>query len=93
MYQCRSFMVLTDLPHDRPVNDAGERVAPSDLGDHRSSHRFLGPCCMCPAVIEEQTGFTEAAIVMTVSGRRAGQYVARCAKGRCRYFGESSTAI
>jgi hypothetical protein len=78
---------------DRPVNAVGERVTPSDLAAHRLTHRFLGPCCICPAIIEGGTAFTEAAFVMTLSGRRFGQYVARCANGTCKYFSESSTAI
>lgn len=78
---------LTEGP-GRPVNDVGERVTPSNLTDHRISHRFLGPCCICPAIIEGRTEFTEASFAMLISGRRAGQYVARCASGECKYIGE-----
>ena len=74
----------------RPVNDVGQRVTPSDLTDHRMSHRFLGPCCICPAIIEGRTEFSEAAFVMLMSGPRVGQYVARCASGECKYVGEPS---
>jgi hypothetical protein len=81
-----SVSTLTDNHRDRPVNDAGERVTPSDLEAHRLSHRFLGPCCIC-AASEEQLIFTESAIVLVLSGRRAGQYVARCAQGKCGYYG------
>jgi hypothetical protein len=73
---------------DRPVNDRGERVTPSDLREHRMSHRFLGPCCICPAITEGRNEFTEAAFVMLTSGPRVGHYVARCASGECKYIGE-----
>jgi hypothetical protein len=76
---------LTENHRDRPVNDAGERVTPSDLAAHRLSHRFLGPCCLC--AVSDQPTFTESAIVMVLSGHRAGQYVARCAQALCGYYG------
>jgi hypothetical protein len=79
---------LTRDRSDRPVNPVGERITPSDLAAHRLSHRFLGPCCICPAMIEAVATFTEAAFVMTILGRRSGQYVARCANGTCKYFGQ-----
>jgi hypothetical protein len=84
---------LTLLTSDRPVNDVGERVTPSNLATHRLSHHFLGPCCICPAIFDDVTTFTEAAFVMMLSGRCTGQYVAQCARGQCKYFGESSTVI
>jgi len=80
---------LTLLTRDRPVNDVGERVTPSNLAAHRLSHCFLGPCCICPAIFEDVTAFTEAAFAMMLSGRYIGEYVAKCARGQCKYFGES----
>jgi hypothetical protein len=79
--------LTTLLNSDRPVNDVGERVTLSNLATHCLSYRFLGPCCICPAIIEDVSDFTEAAFTMMLSGRRAGQYVARCAHGQCEYFG------
>ena len=86
-----AFVTLTSHNRDRPVNDVGERVTPSDLDNHRLSHRFLGPCCICPAINNEHVAFTETAITVVLFGRRAGQYVARCATGGCGYLGESLT--
>jgi hypothetical protein len=38
--------------------------------------------------MEGEITFTEAAIFMTTSGRRAGHYIARCARENCGYFGK-----
>jgi hypothetical protein len=72
----------------RPLNDAGQRVPPSELCSHRLSHRFLGPCCLCPVTMEGEITFTEAAIFMATSGHCTGHYIARCARGNCGYFGK-----
>lgn len=71
----------------------GEQVAPSDLRDHRLSHRFLGPGCLCPLKTESRPTFTEAAIFVARSGSFAGQYVAECARGDCGYFGKYITSM
>lgn len=72
----------------RPVRDT-ERVVPSELEEHRKSHQFLGPCCLCP-LFEPQGRpiFTEAAIFIATSGPFAGEYIAKCAKGDCGYLGQ-----
>jgi hypothetical protein len=46
----------------RPTNERGEWVVPSDLDSHRHSHRFRGPCCLCPMNAEADIPFIEAAI-------------------------------
>jgi hypothetical protein len=73
---------------ERPVTARGERVTPSDLRDHRLSHKFLGPCCMCPLLTEGGSTFKEAAIFAMPSGCFVGEYVAECADGKCGYFGK-----
>ena len=77
---------------NRPVNTDGERIPPSALSEHRLSHRFLGPCCLCPVITPAPRGgwpeFIEAAILMATGGRLSGQYIAACARGRCGYIGE-----
>jgi hypothetical protein len=74
---------------DRPLEvPGGHRVAPSDLRDHRLSHQFLGPCCLCPLRSAERPRFVEAAIFVVKSGRFSGEYVAECALGECGYFGK-----
>jgi len=76
---------------NRPLNADGERIPPSELSDHRISHRFLGPCCICPVfmpVVQGRSLFVEAAILMVPAGRLAGQYIAACAQDRCGYVGE-----
>jgi len=80
-------VISVTISFNRPTNDLGERVPPSDFGEHRRLHRICGPGCLCP--LKEQTGtFTEAAIYVPTQGRYAGQYVAACARGTCGYFGE-----
>ena len=66
-----------------------ERIRPSELQDHRVTHRVLGPCCLCPMVHASQPDFVEAAIYVLPVGPFSGQYVASCAQDRCGYFGES----
>jgi hypothetical protein len=66
-----------------------ERVVPSLLREHRQSHQFSGPCCLCPLFEPNgQRVFTEAAMFIARSGRLSGEYVAQCAKGLCGYSGK-----
>ena len=68
----------------RPTNDVGERVTPSN---HRRSHDFKGPCCLCASLNVNDTAYTEAAIFMAIRGPSTGKYVAACVTGQCRYWG------
>ncbi|KAJ3524984.1 hypothetical protein NMY22_g10764 [Coprinellus aureogranulatus] len=72
--------------------DGEERVTPDKLGLHRSTHWFLGPCCLCPW-LDGSSSHVEAKIglaQMVMDGEHAaeylGQYVAMCAEQRCGYF-------
>jgi hypothetical protein len=73
----------------RPVTDAGERVTPSNLVEYRREHDFKGPCCLCASLDPNENAYTEASIFLAKSGPSAGKYVAACATGLCRYWGES----
>jgi hypothetical protein len=77
---------MTSYP--RPVNEVGERVAPSDLLEYRKTHEFLGPSCLCASLRSDMSSYTEAAIFLEPIGPSAGQYVAACATGQCRYWGK-----
>lgn len=77
----------------RPVNEAGERVTPSNLLQHRHSHEFLGPCCLCASLESDGSSYTEASIFVALSGPTAGQYTAACATGQCRYWGRFRIVI
>ena len=78
----------SDILH-RPMNQQ-ERVPPSELREHRQSHEFLGPCCLCPLFVPNgKRVFTEAAMFIAASGPFSGEYVAQCAKGECGYLGQS----
>jgi hypothetical protein len=72
---------------DRPVNEGGERVTPSNLLDYRRSHELQGPCCLCASLSPDESAYTEASIFLAKSGPSAGGYVAACATGQCRYWG------
>jgi hypothetical protein len=67
------------------------RVPPVGLRQHRETHQYLGPGCLCPLLepLSEEPVFTEAAIYLTTFGRYEGEYVAECAKGQCGYLGQS----
>jgi len=74
---------------NRPVIDQ-KRVVPSELRDHRLSHRFLGPCCLCPLFAQnDRAVFVEAAILIETSGPFSGRYIAKCAEEKCGYLGRS----
>jgi hypothetical protein len=86
--KCRSDLLLK---LNRPTNEHGERVSPSDLRFHRLSHAMLGPCCLCPLLKNSGEDFVESAIYMVGHGLYAGEYVASCANGECGYFGKCLT--
>ncbi|KAI0043346.1 hypothetical protein FA95DRAFT_1609463 [Auriscalpium vulgare] len=69
-----------------PVREDGARVPPSDLVNHRATHCFRGPSCLCSALDPDPNAFTEAAIFRARSGRLSGQWVAACANSVCHYF-------
>ena len=74
----------------RPVTETGERVPPSDLLDHRRTHDFRGPCCLCASLDSSilPAAYTEASIFVAIVGPCIGKYVAACATGQCRYWGK-----
>jgi hypothetical protein len=77
----------------RPVNEDGERIVPSELLEHRRTHEFRGPSCLCASLDSSDLGdYTEAAIFVATVGPSSGQYVAACASGQCRYWGTSHFA-
>jgi hypothetical protein len=73
---------------ERPTSTEA-RIKPSEMQEHRTSHRMLGPCCLCPMIDMSKPDFIESAIYIASNGEQAGQFVAACAKGKCGYFGES----
>ena len=59
-------------------------MAPKDLRDHRASHDFLGPCCLCSALPgEDVRSFTEAAMC----DRGDGEFVVMYPTDDCGYLG------
>jgi hypothetical protein len=79
--------------HQRP-SSIEARIPPSAMGDHRITHRMLGPCCLCPMLDANKPDFIKAAIYMASAGEwQAGKYVATCAKDECGYSGEGCTNL
>lgn len=78
----------------RPVLGT-ERVPPDAWREHRESHHFLGPCCLCPLYerLGKKSHFKEAAIYMTLRGIYKGEYIAACVDDRCGYLGWSSFSL
>jgi hypothetical protein len=72
----------------RPTDEEGKRVTPSDLQDHRITHAFKGPCCLCAAPGNIGIEYSESAIYEAALGEYLGEYVAGCATGRCGYLSE-----
>lgn len=73
------------------MDKRNERVALHNLVDHRSSHDFQFPTCLCAAL--DTSTVTESAIYMATKGPNDGCWVASCAKGLCGYFGQPSWFI
>ena len=71
----------------RPVNRRRERIAPSDLHDHRATHHLQFPGCFCP-IQDGGLGLNkETAIYMPIGGPYKNQWVAACATQDCLYLG------
>jgi len=68
-----------------PVAENGQRVTPSDLLNHRLSHQFRVPCCLC-AYNTTTAIYTESAIYLAIQGEFSGEYVAGCATDSCGYL-------
>ena len=84
------YYAVLSLCSEGPVTDTGERVPPSDLLEYRRTHYFRGPCCVCASLDSSDTPvYTEASIFVAIVGPCIGKYVAACATGQCRYWGES----
>jgi len=76
---------------DRPTGDNRRRVPPSDLPDYRNSHRLDNPYCLCLLFVTSRAATpNEVAIFIETVGAYSGEYVAKCAKNECGYFGEST---
>jgi hypothetical protein len=71
--------------------DTGERIAPSDLEDHRRTHHFKAPCCLCATSMDQGYVESKIGLVLVAPGAPStqvnGEYVAQCAKNTCGYFG------
>ncbi|KAG2055806.1 hypothetical protein BDR06DRAFT_1006645 [Suillus hirtellus] len=69
-----------------PVNEDGEHIIPSDLVAYRNSHQFRAPHCLCAFMDNhDPVNHCEAAIVISMWGPNAGQYLACCALSKCGY--------
>lgn len=78
--------ILTSSFTDRPVLN-GRRVPPSEFSDFRRTHVFRYPSCLCAMESPDGSAVTESVIFMSTTPGVAGEYVAACAKKKCKYFG------
>ena len=76
----------TELTNTRPVLD-GQRVPPEALHQHRQTHHFLGPGCLCSSQSLNED-FSESFMFMVMTGQFKGQWAAACAKRVCKYWGK-----
>ncbi|KIM36358.1 hypothetical protein M413DRAFT_31775 [Hebeloma cylindrosporum] len=68
-----------------PVLD-GQRVPPSEFSDLRKTHVFSNPSCLCAMESADGSLYTESAVFRTRTPGLAGEYVAACARKKCKYF-------
>ncbi|KAH6868957.1 hypothetical protein BKA70DRAFT_1452312 [Coprinopsis sp. MPI-PUGE-AT-0042] len=70
--------------------ETGERIVPSELEDHRRTHHFMAPCCLCALSIHEGYVESKIGLVLVAPGVKRpevnGEYVAQCALNKCGYF-------
>ena len=65
------------------------QLPPDDgMRQYRSTHRMMGPCCLCPLIYPSGPDFVESAMYFATTGLHAGLYVASCANDRCGYLGK-----
>jgi hypothetical protein len=75
--------------------ETGERITPSNLEDHRRTHHFMAPCCLCAITMDD--GYIESKLGLVLIGPGAhrsqvnGEYVAQCARNKCGYFGTTNS--
>ncbi|KAF6751821.1 hypothetical protein DFP72DRAFT_1070857 [Ephemerocybe angulata] len=80
-------------PGDRAT---GRHLPPDELQDHRRTHKFRAPCCLCSLLDDVPYVEAEIAVVESLPLPHAdreqnrtvmhGEYVAACATNRCGYF-------
>ncbi|KAH6899087.1 hypothetical protein BKA70DRAFT_1437579 [Coprinopsis sp. MPI-PUGE-AT-0042] len=70
--------------------ESGERIPPSELEDHRRTHHFTAPCCLCAISLDEAHVEARIGLAVVAPGNRGAdlcrEYVAQCALNRCGYF-------
>ncbi|KAJ7194418.1 hypothetical protein GGX14DRAFT_678963 [Mycena pura] len=67
----------------------GVRVAPSGIYDYIQHHLMRLPCCLCVLEFDNEQArnqYFEVKVILVTTGTLAGEYVALCATGRCKYF-------
>jgi len=70
-------------------------MSPVGLHKYHEICQYHGPGCLCPLLepFSEEPVFTEAAIYLTTFGHYEGEYIAECARGCCRYLGQSPFSL
>lgn len=70
----------------RPIIRAGTRVMPDHFAEHRRTHLFMTPCCLCAC--NAGGSYIETAVYQLPHGPNSGDFVAGCASGNCGYIGQ-----
>ena len=70
-----------------PVNEAEERIAPSNLSQFHLVYNFRAPSCLCTCQ-GIKGNYTESAMFVG-DGPNLGKYMVGCASGCCGYLSES----
>jgi hypothetical protein len=74
----------------RPIGNEGQRIPVSGLRNHRLTHQFTGPGCLCPLADPTQPAFVESAIFKVGTENEHGEeYMAKCAQDKCGYSGKA----
>ncbi|KAF7327181.1 hypothetical protein MKEN_00295200 [Mycena kentingensis (nom. inval.)] len=72
---------------DWPINTAtGERVAPDQLPRWRLIREMSNPTCLCSLIDPDIYTNCEMVVFLVTTGNLTGQWVAACARSRCKLF-------
>lgn len=76
----------------RPLNEAGRRISPAELGDYCEVRGIFLPYCLCPLKSKKTRAYPQASIYKPQGGTHAETYVMHCAgseaRQNCGYLGK-----
>ena len=81
---------LTDSNRPQSEGFSRGRLPMCYFAGHRATHWLIFPCCLCAPLLGD---VTESAIYVAITGPYQGFWVASCAQGLCKYFGDYADFI